>query len=99
MVAPRQRERLISPHPGNTPRLRRVQRPTRRRCRNIREQVLAPDFAVAGIGGDPRLVVASKSNPRALIASEAKPHSPAVAQTVGFGLGKSEIPYLSTVVD
>jgi hypothetical protein len=31
--------------------------------------------------------------------SEAKPHSPAVARTVGFGLGKSKIPYLSMGVD
>ena len=59
MVAPRQRERMSSPHPGNTPPLRRVQRPTRRPCRNIREQVPAPDFAVAGIGDDPRLAVES----------------------------------------
>ena len=59
MVAPRQRERMSSLHPGNTHRLRRVQRPTCRPCRDIRKQVLAPDFAVAGIGDDPRLAVES----------------------------------------
>jgi hypothetical protein len=31
--------------------------------------------------------------------SEAKPHSPAVAQTVGFGLGRSKILYFSMGVD
>jgi hypothetical protein len=30
---------------------------------------------------------------------EAKPHSPVVAQTVGFGVGKSEMPYLSIGID
>jgi hypothetical protein len=31
--------------------------------------------------------------------AEAKPHSPAVAQTVGFGIGKSNILYLSMGID
>jgi TonB family protein len=45
----------------------------------------------------PRPVIRQQSLNTAF--QEAKRHSPAVAQTVGFGLGKSKIPYLSMGVD
>jgi hypothetical protein len=59
---------------------------------------LERDFPAAGIMVATRTHYISPPLPGRIL-SEAKRHSPAVAQTVGFGLGKSKIPKLSMGVD